>query len=245
MDSSSADSRFEFDTILGELDDLEKQFDAENNATNSPPQTEGTFKPSTDTNLPKACPPNMSQALEEFSLINSQLEDVLNDLAGFVTKPPEPIKSPPITRVKPPPPPVPSKSNVQALKTQQSFEGDAKIPQVMSPPVRPAPPNTGNGLMTERQSILPDHKPIEKKQEMRRSDSPPIIQVFPNEYWVFPECVDCDLMIIHSVMCNNYTYLFIHIYSCTKFVNCNLADILSAFCIQMGCEGTLIDLPFI
>ena len=24
-----------------------------------------------------------------------------------------------------------------------------------------------------------------------------------------------------------------------------LADILSAFCIPMGCEGTLIDLPFI
>ena len=29
------------------------------------------------------------------------------------------------------------------------------------------------------------------------------------------------------------------------FVFVYLADILSAFCIPMGCEGTLIDLPFI
>ena len=31
----------------------------------------------------------------------------------------------------------------------------------------------------------------------------------------------------------------------SHFVCIYLADILSAFCIPMGCEGTLIDLPFI
>lgn len=173
---SKTNSRFEFDTILGELDDLEKQFDAENNSTNILTQTEGAIKPPANANSPNARSPDVSRALEEFSLINSQLEDVLNDLAGFVTEPPEPVKSPSVARVKPPPPPVPSKSHVQALKTQQSFEGDAKILQVMSPPVQTAPQVTGNGLLTDRRLILPDHKPIEKKQEMGKSDSPPVIQ---------------------------------------------------------------------
>ncbi|ESO05614.1 hypothetical protein HELRODRAFT_191344 [Helobdella robusta] len=80
--SSIANIDFGFDSILGQLDDLERQFELEHekeilnnsNCTNN-----------TNRNISKT-----SNALNEFSLINSQLQDVLNDLAGFGTGPDAP-----------------------------------------------------------------------------------------------------------------------------------------------------------